>query len=85
MRGLRILSQHVQTSNILTNLAVNDNCYDEVDLPLWNNQDIFNYVPVSFSLCAYRTPKYPSKLQLGTIPKTHAPKMTACKMYVRSR
>lgn len=31
---LRLLSQHVQTSNILTNLAVNGDCYDEVDLPL---------------------------------------------------
>lgn len=34
MRGLRILSQHVQRSNILTNLAVNDDCYGGVDLPL---------------------------------------------------
>ncbi|KUM57032.1 hypothetical protein ACN42_g10167 [Penicillium freii] len=39
---------------------------------------IFNDVPVS--LCTYGTPKYPSKLQLGTIPKTHAPKMTVCKI-----
>lgn len=34
MRGLRILSQHVQTSNILTNLAVNNDGYYGVDLPL---------------------------------------------------
>jgi hypothetical protein len=34
MRGLPILSQHVQTSNTLTNLAVNNDCHGGVDSPL---------------------------------------------------
>lgn len=35
MRGLRLLSQHVQVSSTLTYLAVNDDCHEGFDLLLY--------------------------------------------------